>query len=181
MRTYAKPEKSTSAACIYDVASSSIMQNETGSRGEKWHKTDTRSSGSVHATDKKNAAPAGPRNDIYENGKDLISDIPNTTRHSNLEVESGASRSLSELLCELDYFVLKTLATPCGFKRNGWWCYERRSRIAREVGVERDILNASIRRLKQAGLVRSVYSSVLGRWGIELLPACNREVKEALV
>ncbi|MCV0428378.1 MAG: hypothetical protein K5905_23215 [Roseibium sp.] len=145
------------------------MQNETGSREEKWHKTDTRGSASVRGqSEKENAAPDGPRNGITSKQKSAFSATRVSTTGSNLEAESPAPLHISERMERLDRAVLAAFAKPDGHRRNGMYCFARRSRIAREVGVRRDVLNAAIRRLTEAGKLRPVYSSVLARWGLEI-------------
>nr|MEC9421327.1 hypothetical protein [Pseudomonadota bacterium] len=145
------------------------MQNETGSRAEKWHKTDTRGSVSVRTEGKKeNAAPAGPRNGIKTTYEVVSSNNLGSTHASNLEAETLSRANVFDRLERLDSVVLETLAKPDGCRRNGQYCFTRRSRIAREVGVSRDVLNAAIRRLTEAGCLRSVYSNVLACWGLEI-------------
>jgi GTP-sensing pleiotropic transcriptional regulator CodY len=85
-----------------------------------------------------------------------------------LEAETRFQVNLFDRLERLDRAVMATLAKPDGYRRNGQYCFTRRSRIAREIGVRRDVLNASIRRLTEAGCLRSVYSNVLGCWGLEI-------------
>jgi hypothetical protein len=152
------------------VASCSDLQNETGLCEEKWHKTDTSGSASVRAgTGKENAVPAGPRNGINSKQKTKFSDTIVSTIVHNVEAESDACLSIPSKIALLDRAVLSALSRPDGQRRNGKYCFSRRSHIAREVGVRRDILNASIRRLTQAGTLSPVYSTVLARWGVEIL------------
>lgn len=167
--TYAKPGKTTSNDCVYHAGSVRIAKNETGSCEEKWHKTDTHGSASVRGqSEKENAAPAGPRNGIASKKKSAFSAPSVSTTAPNLEAESSTQLHILDRVECLDRAVLAVLTNPDGHRRNGRYCFTRRSRIAREIGIRRDVLNAAIRRLTEAGKLRPVYSSVLARWGLEI-------------
>ncbi|WP_152499943.1 hypothetical protein [Labrenzia sp. THAF82] len=85
-----------------------------------------------------------------------------------MEAESPSPLHNSDRVERLDRAVLAALTKPDGHRRNGKYCFVRRSRIAREIGIRRDVLNAAIRRLTEVGKLRPVYSSVLARWGLEI-------------
>lgn len=73
-------------------------------------------------------------------------------------------RNLIEQIDE--HVLLAVMSAECQY-RNGFYCFTRRSVLAREVGLPRSVLNASIRRLMSRGLVRTVWSDILGRHGLE--------------
>jgi hypothetical protein len=78
------------------------VQNEAGTRGKKWHKTDTSGSPSVHATadpEKQIAAPTGIGNGDIEKGKHsgaFEENSSNCSYHGGAKVATHAGRWYAE-------------------------------------------------------------------------------------